>query len=68
MVVLFRSKDSPYNAKLAGTLDILRSLFAEQLSQVIRVHHRAAPEWPNDLHEDDSDYDEFGFGFGGLAA
>ena len=63
---LFRSSDRPFGPELAGTLDILRAIFAEQLSQLIRVHHRAKPEWPDDAQ----DYEEFGeddFGFG-LAA
>jgi DNA-binding response OmpR family regulator len=61
VIVLFRSNATPFDAKLAGTLDILRAIFAEQLSQIIRVHHRATPQWPAEPDEDD--LDEFGFGF-----
>lgn len=65
VLVLFRSRTNPFEADLAGTLDILRSIFAEQLSHIIAVHHRATPQWPDDAHDEDSDYDEYGFGFGG---
>jgi len=68
VMVLFRNREQPFDPKLAGTLDILRTIFAEQLSQIIRIHHRATPEWPMDAHEDDFDWDDdMGFG-GGLAA
>ena len=63
VVVLFRSVQNAFEAELAGTLEILRSIFAEQLSQIIRVQHRASPQWPE---EPGDDYDDFGFG--GLAA
>ena len=64
VMVLFRSKDEPFEEALAPTIDILRAIFAEQLASVIRIHHRARPSWPKDpLDEyDASDYDEFGFG------
>jgi len=72
VMILFRSKDEPYDESLAGTIDVLRAIFAEQIANVIRVHHRAAPQWPKDPLDDDefdvSDYDEYGFGGGGLAA
>ena len=62
------AKADLFDPKLAGTLDILRTIFAEQLSQIIRIHHRATPEWPMDAHEDEFDWDDdMGFG-GGLAA
>ncbi len=71
VMVLFRSKDEPFEEELAASLDILRSIFAEQIANVIRVHHRASPRWPSDPLDDDeydvTDYDEYGFG-GGLAA
>lgn len=70
VIVLFRNADSPFGPELATLLDTLRLIFAEQLSHVINVHHRARPEWPKDAEEDDFD-DDFGFGDyggGGLAA
>ncbi|MHC4774135.1 MAG: GAF domain-containing protein, partial [Planctomycetota bacterium] len=65
VMVLFRSKDDPFEESLAPAIDILRAIFAEQLANVIRIHHRAKPEWPKDPLDDEydaSDYDEFGFG------
>ena len=46
VMVLFRSKDEPFEESLAPTIDILRAIFAEQLANVIRIHHRARPQWP----------------------
>ncbi len=71
VVVLFRSKKDPFDVNLASTIDLLRTAFAEQLANVIRVHHRAAPTWPEDEqpHDDEHDYnDDYGFGFGGGVA
>ncbi len=74
VVVLFRSKDRPFEPRLAGTLDILRSIFAEQLSRIIRIHYRAKPQWPDEAADDEMDFDDgFDSGFdsgygGGLAA
>jgi hypothetical protein len=59
VVVLFRNAETPFGAELAGMLDTLRVIFAEQLSHVIHVHHRARPQWPKEP-EDDFD-DDFGF-------
>lgn len=70
VIVLFRNASRPFDATLAQTIDILRPIFAEQLTNVVEVHHRAQPEWPADAHEacEDDVYDEDDFGFGGLAA
>ena len=67
IVVLFRSTAQPFEPKIARTLDLLRTIFAEQLSQIIKVHHRTSPEWPKDQDADEYD-DDFGLGFGGVAA
>ena len=71
VVVLFRRKCDPFQESLAGTLDTMRVIFAEQLAQIIKVHHRAAPSWPKDAWEDGDEYgDDRGIGGfeGGLAA
>ena len=71
VVVLFRKTSEPYGDDLAATLDTMRGIFAEQLSNIIKVHHRARPSWPSEACEDDGDDygDDYGFGFeGGLAA
>jgi DNA-binding response OmpR family regulator len=65
VMVLFRNKDEAFEESMAPTIDILRTIFAEQIANVIRIHHRAKPEWPKDPLDDEydaSDYDEFGFG------
>jgi hypothetical protein len=69
-MVLFRNKTKPFDQNLASTIDTLRSIIAEQLANVIRVHHRAMPSWPKEAQDSDLDYDDdLGFGFqGGLAA
>ncbi len=70
VMVLFRSKDEPFDESLNATINILQAIFAEQVANVIRVHHRASPSWPKDPLEDDEfeagDYDDYGFG--GLVA
>jgi len=72
VIVLFRSKNAPFEDDLNSVIDTLRPIFAEQLSQVIKVHHRAQPHWPNDAHsnsDDELDYnDDAGYGYGDLAA
>lgn len=69
VIILFRSRSNPFLEELAGTLDTLRSVFAEQLATVIRVHHRARPSWPKDAEDHEPDFDdEYGEEYGGLAA
>ena len=71
MVVLFRKRTEPWADNLATTLDTMRGIFAEQLSHIIKVHHRSRPSWPSEAIDDDGDFDgdDYGFGFeGGLAA
>jgi hypothetical protein len=69
VIVLFRNKSTPFKETLGGILDTLRTIFAEQLTNVIRVHHRATPSWPKEARDGDLDYnDDPGYGFGGLAA
>lgn len=53
VIVLFRRKDQPFDEKLAGTLDTMRGIIAEQLRTVVKVHHRAAGQWPRDADGDD---------------
>lgn len=55
VIVLFRSSADAFPDELAGTLDTLRQIFAEQLSRLIDIHHRSAPSWPKDAYEDDDD-------------
>jgi len=70
VVVLFRSHSDAFAPELAATLDTLRAIFAEQLSRLIDVHHRAKPRWPGDVHDraNDEEDDDSNFGYGGLAA
>ncbi len=70
VMVLFRNRKEPFPETLPATLDILRGIFAEQVAHVVKIHHRANPQWPKDADARDeydaSDYDDYGFG--GLAA
>jgi FixJ family two-component response regulator len=75
VIVLFRNKSTQFGATLGSVIDALRPIIAEQLSNVIRVHHRARPSWPKEAtggngEDGELDYnDDLGFGFeGGLAA
>jgi hypothetical protein len=69
-MVLFRNRKEPFPETLPATLDILRGIFAEQVAHVVKIHHRANPQWPKDADTRDeydaSDYDDYGFG--GMAA
>lgn len=72
VIVLFRKKEQPFEEKVAGTLDTMRGIIAEQLRNVIKVHHRAAAgEWPKEAESDADDLD-FGLSEGddnyGMAA
>jgi DNA-binding response OmpR family regulator len=76
VLVLFRNKAQPFSERIAGMLDTMRGIIAEQLRNVVKVHHRAKPgDWPkeadeSDLEEEWRDADDYGFGGheGGLAA
>jgi DNA-binding response OmpR family regulator len=71
VIVLFRNKSSMFGDNVAAAIDTLRPIIAEQLANVVRVHHRARPSWPKEAPgaNSDADYDDMGFGFeGGLAA
>ncbi|TVQ54369.1 MAG: GAF domain-containing protein [Phycisphaerales bacterium] len=69
IVVLFRSADKPFDDSLPETIDILRPIFAEQLATVLKIHHRAVADWPEEASDDELDFnDDFGLGFGGMAA
>ena len=61
VLVLFRTDEHPFEEELAGLLDALRGIFAEQLAMLIRVHNRLEPEWPDEPADDEP-------GFGDLAA
>jgi len=65
VIVLFRNATTPFDEKLAGTMDTMRQIIAEQLSNVIKVHQRAKPSWPKEAEEGDLDYHDDDLGFGG---
>ncbi len=71
IIILFRSQKTPFDNGLLSMIDTLRPIFAEQLAQIVKVHQRAQPQWPEDAADDsdEMDYnDDFGFGYGDLAA
>jgi FixJ family two-component response regulator len=49
---LFRDEDKGFTEEDATTLDMLRTLISTQLAQIIRVHKRSKPEWPDEPSED----------------
>lgn len=62
LMILFRDASDPFDPRLDDTLDCLRAIFARQVSNVVRVHRRARPQWPAEPAEDAWDVDdEFGF-------
>jgi FixJ family two-component response regulator len=65
VIVLFRDQATPFDDKLAGAIDTMRQIIAEQLSNVIKVHQRARPSWPKKAAEGDLDYHDDDLGFGG---
>jgi DNA-binding response OmpR family regulator len=68
LMVLFRSSDAPYDDSVVGVIETLRPIFAAQVARVIKVHHRARPQWPKEPADDEQDYhDDYGFGFGHAA-
>ena len=74
IIVLFRKNAQPFAESLAGKLGLLRPIFAAQLNQIIRVHHRLHASWPKQAVDEDCDFhdeeppESENFGFGGLAA
>ena len=46
--VLFRDANTGFSEHHASTLDVLRALISEQLSQIVRIHKRSRPEWPDE--------------------
>jgi DNA-binding response OmpR family regulator len=82
--VLFRNQSEPFPEDAAAMLNTIRTIFAEQLSRLIKVHHRAKPSWPktargekswgypaDNYDEDDRKDDDFDTGedgYTGLAA
>jgi DNA-binding response OmpR family regulator len=71
IIVLFRNRTQPFADGLAGTLDLLRPIFAAQLNQIIRIHHRLTGAWPKQAVDEECDFHDDGaddLGFGGLAA
>jgi len=55
VVYLFRSAAESFADPVATVLDDLRSLLAEQLDRLIRIHNRVEPAWPEDAEDVDED-------------
>ena len=57
VLVLFRRDASPFSDSMASVLDALRTVLAEQLGRILRVHKRSALEWPEETPDvDDADW------------
>lgn len=68
ILFLFRDRETPFGEELAPTLDSIRGVFGEQLSTVVRLHHRIDSEWPDEPKDESDDSSDWGFGEGGMAA
>jgi hypothetical protein len=51
--VLFRDAKRGFGDELATVIDCLRTVFAEQIATVLRVHHRASGGWPVERSDED---------------
>ena len=68
ILFLFRDRETPFGEELAPILDSIRGVFGEQLSTVVRLHHRIDSEWPEEPEDESDDSSDWGFGEGGMAA
>ncbi|MHC4991703.1 MAG: GAF domain-containing protein [Planctomycetota bacterium] len=69
VIVLFRNRQEPFDENLGRVVEVLRPIFAAQLANVISIHHRATPSWPDEACPDEQiDHDDYGFGLGGELA
>lgn len=59
VAVLFRDRREPFPEACAGLFDLLRSILADQMSSIVRIHHRAKPQWPEETGGgcDEGDWD-----------
>lgn len=55
--VLFRDAKRGFGDELATVIDSLRTVFAEQIATVLRVHHRATGGWPVERADEDEQDD-----------
>jgi DNA-binding response OmpR family regulator len=52
VVVLFRDRREPFAEPTAGALDLMRQVLAQQMAAIVRIHHRASPQWPQEAADD----------------
>jgi DNA-binding response OmpR family regulator len=52
VLVLFRRDTTPFSDSMASILDALRTVLAEQLGRILRVHKRSTLEWPDETPDD----------------
>jgi len=59
VAVLFRDRREAFPDSCAGLFDLLRTILAEQMSSIVRIHHRAKPQWPEETGGgcDEGDWD-----------
>lgn len=59
VAVLFRDRREPFPDSCAGLFDLLRRILADQMSSIVRIHHRAKPQWPEETGGscDEGDWD-----------
>lgn len=60
VAVLFRDRSEPYAEDTASVFGLIREILAEQMASVVRINHRAKPQWPEEAGEgcDEGDWNE----------
>jgi len=53
VVVLFRDESKPFTSVAMDTIETLRSIFAQQLDTIIKIHRRSETHWPSESIDDD---------------
>ena len=57
IMYMFRGGDAAFSDRVGADLDALRSILAEQLATLIRIHNRMEDAWPDEPAEED-DWDD----------
>lgn len=55
VMYMFRGDDSPFSDAIGSDLDLLRTILAEQLATLIRIHNRMEDAWPDESADEDED-------------
>ena len=53
VMVLFRSDTKPFSEETIEAIDIMRHIFGQQLSTILKIHKRGEITWPSESVDDD---------------